>query len=250
MCLVLFSFEPPTDHKFVLFANRDEFYQRPARAMDWWKEDPTILAGQDIEAGGMWLGISKDGRFGALTNFRESSLGKNKFISRGWLIKSYLEQERLDAQTFFSQFNGDDFAGFSLLLGDNRGVHYLSNRSSRNENLTKGTHVLANRLLNSRSSKAGVVSNDFEQERINFKSSSDYLKFLTDQSGGLNKLEDKLIIKEEDELPYRFIKSDTYGTRCSTILTIGPTGIYKVLEQRYGVKGKKEGASTFSFFPE
>ena len=89
MCLIVCSFEPPSKHRFVMLANRDEFYSRPALPMDWWQEAPDILAGKDLKGGGTWLGVSKDGRFGALTNYRENS-SENKKISRGRLLKDYL----------------------------------------------------------------------------------------------------------------------------------------------------------------
>ena len=61
MCLIVCSFDPPTEHSFIMLANRDEFYDRSTRQMSWWKDDLKILAGKDLEAGGTWLAISKDG---------------------------------------------------------------------------------------------------------------------------------------------------------------------------------------------
>ena len=43
-------------------------WRRPV--LSWWEYAPGVLAGRDLEAGGTWLGVSRDGRFAALTNYR------------------------------------------------------------------------------------------------------------------------------------------------------------------------------------
>lgn len=61
----------------VVAANRDEFYERNTAGISWWPEHPHILAGRDqadvIGSPGTWLGLTKHGRFSALTNVRSPS---------------------------------------------------------------------------------------------------------------------------------------------------------------------------------
>ena len=45
----------------------------PGRLL-FWDDAPEILAGQDLKAGGTWMGITKKGRFAAITNYREAGL--------------------------------------------------------------------------------------------------------------------------------------------------------------------------------
>ena len=71
MCLILFAINPIDELKLVVAANRDEFYVRPAQVAGFWPDHSDLLAGRDQEAGGTWLGVSKNGRFAAVTNFRE-----------------------------------------------------------------------------------------------------------------------------------------------------------------------------------
>ena len=71
MCLILLSKPSLGDYKFVLTSNRDEFYERKTKNMFWWNNVDGLLAGQDLEQGGTWLGITKSGRFAAVTNVRE-----------------------------------------------------------------------------------------------------------------------------------------------------------------------------------
>ena len=71
MCLILFSKPKDGNYKFVLTSNRDEFYERKTKNMFWWNETKGLLAGQDLEQKGTWLGISNQGKFAAVTNVRE-----------------------------------------------------------------------------------------------------------------------------------------------------------------------------------
>ncbi|MFP3561188.1 NRDE family protein, partial [Paraburkholderia sp. SIMBA_049] len=72
MCLIAFDWQPDAaaGPVFTLIANRDEFFRRTSAPLSWWEDVPGVLAGRDLEAGGTWLGVSRDGRFAALTNYR------------------------------------------------------------------------------------------------------------------------------------------------------------------------------------
>jgi uncharacterized protein with NRDE domain len=250
MCLVVFSFEPPTDHKFVLFANRDEFYERQASPMQWWKDNHEILAGKDISSGGTWLGIGKDGRFGAITNYKEPVNKEKNIVSRGLLIKEYLENPRFNALAYFDQIDGNSYSGFSLILGDKSGVHYFSNRSSAVTSLISGTHALSNILLNSEESKANSVKKDFNKSKESIKDHSGYIEFMFHDKGNIEEENSSYLTPSIGEIPYRFITSKSYGTRCTTVLTISKNGLYEVSEMRFKARGEKCGKSIFSFYPE
>ena len=71
MCLIVFAWKVHPDYPLVVAANRDEFRHRPAQAAHWWDDVPGVLAGRDLEAGGTWIGVARQGRFAALTNRRD-----------------------------------------------------------------------------------------------------------------------------------------------------------------------------------
>ena len=73
MCLIAFTLGQNPHFPLVLAANRDEVFNRPTRAMDWWRTDDgtRILAGKDLRSNGTWLAITEDGRISAVTNVRE-----------------------------------------------------------------------------------------------------------------------------------------------------------------------------------
>ena len=71
MCLILLAWQVHPDYPLVVAANRDEFFQRPAAPAGFWPDAPSVFAGRDLEAGGSWLGITRQLGFAALTNYRE-----------------------------------------------------------------------------------------------------------------------------------------------------------------------------------
>jgi uncharacterized protein with NRDE domain len=73
MCLIVFAWQVIPDMPLIAAGNRDEFYDRPAKPADWWDDHPQIYAGRDLQGGGTWIGITRDGRFAALTNMPASS---------------------------------------------------------------------------------------------------------------------------------------------------------------------------------
>ncbi|MFB1035377.1 MAG: NRDE family protein, partial [Sinobacterium sp.] len=92
MCLILFSYQPDSDKRLWLAANRDEFHQRPAMPARIWPQQPAIIAGQDLQAGGTWLGITRQGRFAAVTNYRNPNSVEGT-ISRGTLCTDFLASD-------------------------------------------------------------------------------------------------------------------------------------------------------------
>ena len=119
MCLIALAWQTRAGWPLMIAANRDEFFNRETRSSHWWERDPRILAGQDLAAGGTWMGITRDGRFAALTNVRQPGAAPAQ-RSRGELVARWLggprEQSPLAAaQEAFDQ--GAEFGGFHLLLG-------------------------------------------------------------------------------------------------------------------------------------
>jgi len=76
MCLILFAYRTHPGYRLILAANRDEFFARPTEALAFWSDEPGILAGRDLQAGGTWFGLSGDGRFAAVTNFRDPGISR------------------------------------------------------------------------------------------------------------------------------------------------------------------------------
>lgn len=152
MCLILFAWQVHPDYPLVLAANRDEFFARPTRPAHWWPDDMELLAGQDLSAGGTWMGVTRTGRFAALTNFREPVQAAHKHAttcSRGLLVTDFL-RGNLDAENYLLSLNqrAADFQGYNLICGElGKGLWYASNRSLGVQEITPGLHGLSNHLL-------------------------------------------------------------------------------------------------------
>ena len=68
MCLILLAYRVHPDFPLIVAANRDEYYARPTAPAAVWPDESGILAGQDLQAGGTWLGVTAGGRFAAIAN--------------------------------------------------------------------------------------------------------------------------------------------------------------------------------------
>ena len=245
MCLIVFSYKENKESlktfpgSLVLAANRDEYYERPTKNMHWW-EPEEILAGKDLQAGGTWLAVSNDGRFAVLTNFKELANGKESLKSRGGLISNYITSKGVSSKEYLENIKERNYAGFNLLLGDKEGIHYISNRSEGIEKLESGIHSLGNLLLNTKTKKSIKIKNQFKELLQTNPNEDVLLEFMRRDSGDLSNLDIAGFKKtEHEEIPYRFIKSNVYGTRCTTLLIIDPNGKYKITEQNYSKKGNK-----------
>ena len=86
MCLILLAHDLHPRYRLVVAANRDEFYERPTAPAHWWEEEPGVLGGRDLRSGGTWMGITRHGRFAAITNFREPGKVRADAPSRGGLV--------------------------------------------------------------------------------------------------------------------------------------------------------------------
>ena len=94
MCLVVIAYKTHPRYEIIMAGNRDEFYERPTSSLDYWGDHSRVLAGRDEKAGGTWMGITREGRFAAITNFRDPSATLPEAPSRGALVRHFLEGDR------------------------------------------------------------------------------------------------------------------------------------------------------------
>ena len=144
MCIVAFAWHVLDDMPLCLISNRDEFYHRPSAPLHQWENRP-IVAGQDLQSGGTWMGVTESGRWAIVTNFRNGR-DKNQYsTSRGHLIQDFLESD-LAPFRFAQQLEQQqqDYAGFNLFVGDRERAVYMSNRGEAPQVLANGVYVVSN----------------------------------------------------------------------------------------------------------
>jgi len=131
----------------IAAANRDEFYERPSSAADFWKDHPRVLAGRDLKNGGTWLGATRNGKIAAVTNYRDPSSLKSGAPSRGRLVSDYLTGKHT-IEHYLKKISeqAGQYNGFNLLAGDNDALFVFSSRGQK-QKLNPGLYGLSNHLL-------------------------------------------------------------------------------------------------------
>ena len=254
MCLIIFAYNVHPSYKLILAANRDEFYERPSSPADFWEDAPQILAGKDLKEGGTWLGITREGKFAAITNYRDPASWKNNAPSRGKLVRDFLCGDQ-SADKYLENISkqSDKYNGYNLILRDNNDLYVFSNRGEK-QKLGAGIYGLSNHLLDTSWPK--VIQAKKELKRALHKKGA--------------ALEDALFailssrhVAPDDKLPATgvgrewekllspiFIKSPNYGTRSSTILLFGKNKRVKFVEKVFDKKSEPWLTSRFSFITE
>jgi len=243
MCLILIAWRVHPDYPLVVAANRDEFFARPTEPAAFWKDAPQVLAGRDLEAGGTWLGITRSGRFAALTNFRDPAQNRDGAPSRGGLVADFLSGDEAP-QAYLERiaFHGSQCNGYNLLVGDGETLWWSSNMGGESRPLQPGVYGVSNHLLDTPWPKVGAGKTALAPA----------LDRLPDDRALFDLLQDDEIHADEDLpqtgipldwerlLSSAFVKSSDYGTRSSTVLTIGLNG-WVIFDEQTWLPGAQRG---------
>ena len=168
MCLIAWNWQPESATPLLLLANRDEFYARPAQALQWW-DGGRILAGKDLQAGGTWMGLTRTGRLAALTNYRDFSSASSPHAlrgdapSRGELVTAFLNSD-LPALAFLQRLAGraDRYSPFNLLVFDGTHLLGLQSRGAQIVEMQPGIGAVSNADFHSPWPKLTWLSDQLE----------------------------------------------------------------------------------------
>lgn len=226
MCIVNFHFQDHPMYKLIVVANRDEYYERPTKSAHFWEDEPNILAGRDLQQKGTWLGISKEGRFAAITNYRDPSMPETGRYSRGEIIRKYLTRD-IEPESFMNKLSKSrtNYGGYNIIFGDQNRLFHYNNILDESKIIDVGTHSVSNHSLNTPWPKVLKGKNNLQeyvqshQEKVHI---DDLFQIVADRS-----------MAKDAELPHTgvgiemerllsplFIKMENYGTMSSTILLI------------------------------
>lgn len=243
MCLMTFNWLNHPDYKLVLVANRDEFFDRPSAPIHKWGSG--FYAGKDLRGGGTWMGVNPDGKFAAITNYRDIQNIRHDATTRGNLVKDFLEGNE-DPFTYLNRvkLNMHDYDGFNLLVAQDDQMFYLSNYGNEITEVKPGLHTLSNILMNSDWPKEKLAMDQL-QKSIRSK------KLYPDDLLGLLKNEDILTdallpktgatLVQERALSAQFVRlSDYYGTVNTTAILWGHDGRVIMKERTYYYKEEAE----------
>jgi len=249
MCLIIFQYRQHQKYKLIVAANRDEFYGRPSKEASFWEDHPDILAGRDLLQMGTWLGVTKSGRFAALTNFRDPSLPETGKISRGALVRDYLAADS-PPKNFLEALVPESYTGFNVLLGDLDNLYYYSNLQQELIKVSPGTHGLSNHLLNTPWPKVAKGKSRMESY---LKEASEVVpdalfELLHDaeQAADPHLPVSGVGLEFERILSPIFIKTPEYGTRSATVLLVDYDNNVTFAERTYD-KGEFSSQQFFNF---
>lgn len=231
MCLILFAYKKHPKYKLVVAANRDEFYERPTAPAHFWEDQPHILAGRDLSKMGTWMGITKDGRFAALTNYRDSKEMIEGKRSRGELVADFLKSTAPSA-SYFKKIAAArrQYPGYNLLAGNPDELYYYSNVEDRMEKLEPGIYGVSNHVLNTEWPKVKRGKEGLAKLIANAEGSLTEKLFLLLQNA--DPAPDEFLPKTGVSLEWErilsplFIKSEGYGTRSSTVMLMSENDIF------------------------
>ena len=251
MCLLTFAWKTHPQYKLIFASNRDEFYQRNTAPAQYWDNAPNVLAGKDLEAGGTWMGINKNGRFTALTNYRDLENIKSQAPSRGQLTLDYLqgsEAPQAYLEDIFS--NIDAYNGFNLLAGTPEDIYYLSNYEHKIRKLEPGIYGLSNALLDSDWFKVNRLKTKFTEviQQADFSTQT-----LLDTLYDTTKPNDDQVqqtglpMDRERMLSSMFIESPNYGTCSSAIVLMDYNHQVSFVERVYNTGNGAVKEQNFSF---
>ncbi|WP_019141022.1 NRDE family protein [Noviherbaspirillum massiliense] len=227
MCLIVFAWQVIPGMPLIAAGNRDEFYDRPAMPATWWTDHPNVYAGRDLRCGGTWMGITRDGRFAAVTNIRAPSQKRDNAPSRGMLVSDYLAGHT-SAEEYIASIapKAGEFNGFNLLVGDAEKLIWYSNAAPDDERngrtLAPGIYGLSNATLDTPWPKVVKTKAQFASLLCQGAPDDAYFEMLTDctRPSDCRLPRTGVSIEWERILSAVCIDSPDYGTRTSTVVKL------------------------------
>lgn len=221
MCLVLFAQHAP-ELPLIVAANRDERFDRMTSPASFWAEAPHVLAGLDLEKRGTWMGITRAGRFAALTNVREPAARREAPRSRGAVVRDYLVGS-LDATSFSRSLVREELPAFNLVCGDVHSLAFVRDGRVEATPIHSGVHGLSNARLDDRWPKVErgkrLLSQWIDRGATDIE---ELFSMLNDRSIAPDDALPKTGVPLEVErvLSAAHIVTPPYGTRSSTVIVV------------------------------
>ncbi|MDU0355366.1 NRDE family protein [Paraglaciecola aquimarina] len=250
MCILFVAVNKHQDYPLIIAANRDEFFNRETAESAFWPDNSNILAGQDKQAGGTWMGINRHGHIAALTNIRNPERINPMAISRGELVSNYLLNSADNYLQTLTQ-SKEKYNGYNLLYGKWDNLHVYNNHFDQLAPLHSGIHGLSNEKLDSTWPKMNKGKGKLEDLCLNQSNirSDALFELLLDSTEAQDEHlpQTGIPIEQERRLSPIFILGEKYGTRSSTILTVDNNQKVNWYERTYNNKAQCVSEQSFHF---
>jgi uncharacterized protein with NRDE domain len=230
MCLIAWHWQPASSTPLLLLANRDEFYARPSQPLHWWAGGQ-VLAGKDLQGGGTWLGVGRNGRLAAITNYRDPLDVRPDAPSRGELVANFLHSD-LSAAAYLQKLSGAAHAynPFNLLVMDGHVLMGFESCGANTLALPAGLSAVSNAGFDTPWPKLTRLKHGL-QEAVGEQHPAQANE--ADHTTLLALLQDRAVAPEaqlpstgialarERALSAAFIATPDYGTRACSIVRMG-----------------------------
>jgi uncharacterized protein with NRDE domain len=251
MCLIILGWKTHPNYPLVVAANRDEFLNRPTAAADFWQDYPHILAGRDLQAGGTWMGITRQGRFAALTNYRDPNHMQPNHLTRGALVSDFLKSNH-NAREYIESIKSysNNYNGFNLLVGNQSEMYWFSNITGQSKLLEPGIYGISNHLLDTPWPKLQEAKAEFTREIKHLPDDSGLFRLLLNDRIHPDEILPKTGVNLDRERALSAIFITTfpgYGTRGSTVITANQKGFVSFTEKTWGEHGIAGEKRSFKF---
>ncbi|RZI42795.1 hypothetical protein EGT07_12460 [Herbaspirillum sp. HC18] len=227
MCLIVFAWQVVPGIPLMAAGNRDEFYERPSAPAAWWNDHPQVFAGRDLRSGGSWMGVTREGRFAAVTNIRDPSEKRPDARSRGELVADYLSGIASPTQYVENlALRAGEYSGFNLIVGNREQLVWYSNGGPDDERngkpLAPGVYGLSNGALDTPWPKVVKTKAQFSSLLCQGAPEDAYFEMLADttQAPDCRLPKTGMNLEWERLLSAVCIESPTYGTRSSTLVRL------------------------------
>jgi uncharacterized protein with NRDE domain len=246
LCLIALAWKARADLPLVVAANRDEWRERAAEPAHWWPDQPAIFAGRDLQAGGTWMGVTRGGRFAAVTNFRDPSDKRSTARSRGGLVTGFLGSSAAPREFLAALApRAGDYNGFNLIVGDRDSLWYFGSREGEAREIAPGVHGLSNHLLDEPWPKVVRGRLAMEASLADADPAPRLFAALSDGEGAPDEaLPDTGVgMLWERRLASPLITGVDYGTRCTTVLAMSADGSIAFEERTRAADGSVTGVA-------
>jgi uncharacterized protein with NRDE domain len=221
--------------------------------LGFWEDHPTILAGRDMEASGTWMGVTQNGYFAVLTNYRDPGNIKPNAPSRGKLVSDYLIGE-FNPPTYLQALfaSAVNYNSYNIILGTLEDPWYFTNEDDRITRLGSGIYGLSNAFLDTKWPKVEKGKAAFK-EIINNKiiSKDDLFDMMLDKTpADDHQLPNTGVGYDlEKKLSAMFVEMKNYGTRNTTLLLKHKNGDIEMIERTHSFNNKSGSEKRFVLSP-
>jgi uncharacterized protein with NRDE domain len=250
MCVLALAWDAHPQWRLVVAGNRDELHARPAAPLRRWPApDDGLLAGQDLQSGGTWLGVSEQGRFAVVTNLRGFGPPEAGRPSRGLLLRDMLS----DRGRYADPTDADlaDFNPLNLItVLDGEAAFRTNKPAPQRRVLAPGLYGLSNGALDEPWPKTlrlkailahWIGAGATRPEALLDGLREDVLPVAGDPPAAPSDA------PQEPRSSAIFIRNPIYGTRCSTVVAVDHAGRGLIVERRYDAAGEPLGDTALAF---